>query len=690
MSKALELELSHFKTAIDRHEIISFDIFDTLLLRNVIAPTDIFRAVAHKYQKYEQQKLPFDFYRERVLAESQARIMYSDQDDITLDQIYTIIEEKFGRTVSEKLRNYELEMEKEFIVHNPFMKQIYEYALTQGKRVIIISDMYLPKNFIIELLRNNGYQDYDEVIVSSEIMKTKHHGTAYTYVKESFDIFEHQWLHIGDNLHADVAKAQEHHIEALHYRKVSERSSALVYETLSESIIKAIEINRLYTKTDLIYWQYFAIEKVAKIYWNLTLWLASELKKTKKDNIFFIARDGYVIYQLYNKLRKQDPSLPEGTYLYASRRAYQFPGMLSSDKEEAITTLLSTNPQFAQQLTIEEVLNTLELDIQKYQHLLELFELEYGTPISVEFDTYEKAKRFLFHIWEDIEQQLLNEKELLYAYFHQLGLDDYDEINIFDIGWRGSIQKAIADITGKKVFGYYFATTQWAHEYVKQNSVGFAGHRGFPKERMEHIAYFHMIYEFIFSAPHGSVINFKKDSIAVVPNLEDVENDEKLYHTILEMQTEALDLADIYLQYYPFMDVCNIEFVLSDIQQMLQHYPAEDLLGFSSLQNSIGFGKSKDIKKYVTIVSLADYHSNKEGILYDIQYNLWPHALLICDRNRFFTRFEIDTLNETIQQFNSKIKMQHKYIMHLKKMIKHNLYGHYTKRLYQKIKNKLR
>ena len=65
------------KQLIDENEVISFDIFDTLLLRNVHQPSDIFRIVEKCVEKRYQIK---DFCRNRVIAEANARKIAKNQE----------------------------------------------------------------------------------------------------------------------------------------------------------------------------------------------------------------------------------------------------------------------------------------------------------------------------------------------------------------------------------------------------------------------------------------------------------------------------------------------------------------------------------------------------------------------------------------------------------------------------------
>ncbi len=52
-----------------------------------------------------------------------------------------------------------MEVESEFLIANPFMKKVYDYALELGKTIIIITDMYSPRNFIEKNIAKNGHNN---------------------------------------------------------------------------------------------------------------------------------------------------------------------------------------------------------------------------------------------------------------------------------------------------------------------------------------------------------------------------------------------------------------------------------------------------------------------------------------------------------------------------------------------------
>lgn len=185
------IDLEEVFQVIDRFDVISFDIFDTLLVRPYERPVNLFFEL-EKRQKAE------GFGRARIAAEQRARERHPDLEDITLDHIYQEIDDVF-RDLKEK----ELALEEEVLAVNLPVYEMYQYALKKEKRIIICSDMYLPKDFLESVLYKKGYGGFFDIFVSSDHMLTKSSGNLYKYVLKELNIGSDSMLHIGDNLESD-------------------------------------------------------------------------------------------------------------------------------------------------------------------------------------------------------------------------------------------------------------------------------------------------------------------------------------------------------------------------------------------------------------------------------------------------------------------------------------------------------
>lgn len=170
----------------------SWDIFDTIIARKCVEFYNIFSLV--------ELKTGFpDYKKHRLLAEKLS--------DGTFDNIYFEFQKLANCSVDivEKLREEEINTEKEQLF---LIREIYD-QISDGD--ILVSDMYLSKEIIHELLKHVGFDKKVEIFVS---YKGKRDGQIWSTIRNcGYSIV----LHTGDNLHSDVNKPQEYGIPTQYF-----------------------------------------------------------------------------------------------------------------------------------------------------------------------------------------------------------------------------------------------------------------------------------------------------------------------------------------------------------------------------------------------------------------------------------------------------------------------------------------
>ena len=230
-----------------QYDVISFDIFDTLIFRPFSEPTDLFFFLGEKTGI-------LDFKRLRMQAEADARAQkYKEEKhyEITLSDIWSRLENEIGVTKEQGMQ-MEQALEMEFCYANPFMQQVFTQLREHGKRIVITSDMYLSKAFLSELLQKNGYGGYEELYVSCEYEKSKAEGSLYEVVKRAYPDTD-SMIHVGDNPVSDVKNAKKHGFEVFYYPNVNR--NALLYRSYDMSAVvggayRGIVNNKLYNGTE--------------------------------------------------------------------------------------------------------------------------------------------------------------------------------------------------------------------------------------------------------------------------------------------------------------------------------------------------------------------------------------------------------------------------------------------------------
>ena len=198
----------------EQKQVVSFDIFDTLILRPFWTPADMFRLMNDEFNKVCGICSDANFFDIRVTAEQNCRArIHADCfgfEDITLDEIYDQIamDYQFDKEPLEKIKELEQTLELRFCVSRNMGKQLFELAKFAGKKVIVCSDMYLPKDIIKQILKKNGYQ-YDKLYLSSDLRVAKCTGNMFKYVTKKLGLPANSFVHVGDNWESDVISAHK-------------------------------------------------------------------------------------------------------------------------------------------------------------------------------------------------------------------------------------------------------------------------------------------------------------------------------------------------------------------------------------------------------------------------------------------------------------------------------------------------
>ncbi|ORY21238.1 hypothetical protein LY90DRAFT_632997 [Neocallimastix californiae] len=316
--KKTDILFNNLKNVIDQYSIISFDIFDTLLIRPYVEPKDLFVHL-------ENLNNATGFAKSRIEAESNIRKKKSHKfEEITFDDIYQQIEPKY-----KWLKEKELELEYNSLKARSFLKDIYNYAILKKKRVLIISDMYLSKNFLEKVLKKCGYENYEHLFISSEYGKTKSSGLLYSIILKELNISSKNILHIGDNLRSDISIPREIGINAFHIPKVVE----FLFET--DPRIKAFYMNHNNNLGASIllgllashnenayknYWYEFGYKYAGPVIFGYMQWLDEKIRADEIKKVLFVSRDGYTLEKVFNLIKISDSKT---YYIYFPRKIAQ-------------------------------------------------------------------------------------------------------------------------------------------------------------------------------------------------------------------------------------------------------------------------------------------------------------------------------------------------------------------------------
>lgn len=201
-------------TAMPQYDVISFDVFDTLLFRNVLFPSDIFKLLAETAQKKFQIN---GFNYVRMNAETDERL-HTRCDDVSLDEIYSNISNSIPANILDELKNEEIKIEFDNVCVNPLAIQLYNKAIELKKRVVFITDSCLGSHAISKMLKNLGISVYEKLYVSADSGKAKSNGNLWRFAIDELGNDTSKWLHIGDDYPCDVVAPRSFGITAAYLR----------------------------------------------------------------------------------------------------------------------------------------------------------------------------------------------------------------------------------------------------------------------------------------------------------------------------------------------------------------------------------------------------------------------------------------------------------------------------------------
>lgn len=498
---------NHSEDILTHYDVISFDIFDTLIKRIVPKPVDVFTFVEDRFHEKNKDILVNDYKRKRVHAERTARNIAHDEE-ITLDEIYRRLEPIYGKAVSDKLKLVEIDCEKEVCIPNPSIITFYKECVQRKKRIYLISDMYLPESVVIDILSNAGIDDYNHLYLSSSILKTKSTGSLFQYVKESEGLDTASWCHLGDNPNSDSKVPEKMGISTYHVTEKKERFSLKSKSHIApQNNVYNMSLARYAQLGSLMYtdsYEAVGYRLYGPLLFQFIIWLRGEFVGNQINNVLFCARDGYYFQKAYQKLYPDDDTR-KSIYFYVSRKSLIYP-LLSSilcrgERIDEFFSIMWINI-LPRKFTVKDL-------IDKFKFTFSEEDLKpYTTESVLSRDTVLHDctfKTFFMKLIKKNQKEILKEGEAFLTYIKNLRFEG-SKTAIVDLGWHGSTQAVLEKILDKSLWGYYlsFCNDTLHFEHAK-------GYLANNLQENDSISLISTLLEVVFSAPHGSLRKYQLD-----------------------------------------------------------------------------------------------------------------------------------------------------------------------------------
>lgn len=527
------LHCQELAAQIHRYDTVSFDIFDTLLYRPFRHPADLFDFMADEVARITGSTA-ISFREERQHAERAAfkRAVEAGRGEISINEIYAELGDHLGLTpeISEAIKTLEMQMELDFLYPRMSGFLAYQEARSLGKRILLISDMYLPHAFLEEVLKKTGYEGYDKLYVSSTYGEKKHSGRLFDVVLKDLGIQPATLLHVGDNVAADVQKAKDRGIKPFHLPKASEIFSTndafsipwsrdADRHDLSWSMLLAV-IGNAYSNNPYLPHRkgtLFGGDPIKLGYYGFGPLLLGYVKflvesaiRDGVERLYFLARDGKIMKEAYDIISKGYPSAPSSQYLLCSRRSVNVAKL-----KEAADVMDLLNVDFAHRTSLGHLLthrfgiNYGEID----ESIFEAHGLTWATALTKSH--LPVLRKFFLDAMPIILAAAKDERTNYLQYLEESGIFAAGQVAVVDIGYAGTMQESLYKLSGEKksVGGYYLITFRAAQKRLTGNGLASKGYLADFVDRHDTYHPFckHVpLYETLFSSPDTSFVRMAR------------------------------------------------------------------------------------------------------------------------------------------------------------------------------------
>jgi FMN phosphatase YigB (HAD superfamily) len=538
---------SHWANA----KVVSFDIFDTVIVRKVQAPRDVFLFLAD-YAPFKNVGTAVHVAQLRYDAEMIARrrtYLVTGSGEATLTEIHAELAKLANIDVAlvPEMVAAERDIELGLCIAHPYLRHVYQRARKAGKIVWFVSDTYHDAAFLRELLANAGYNDANDRIVSScDERCSKGSGKLLPKLVLQAGLAQHEFVHVGDNLNSDCALPSQAGINGVWHPLAGAPEGAPPSPSREHALAAGLASWGLRTfEPPRPFWWRFGFGVAGPLLVGFAGWLHQQMRADGVTKAFFLLRDGDVLKRVYDVMHEGQADAIPSALLESSRRAYMLPALGPTAPSLTTQLFVSENPR-----PVGEFLTRLRIRIDDLGPAF----VQAGFTGPDEIVGSDQAGRLaaLFSnpkVTDRIIKRSAEERAVLMGYLKQEQVIGHKRrVALVDIGWNATIQKSLdhaAKVAGvpADVVGYYIGTTPGASNDAISPMRGYLFELGAPGERARMMLEFRQLTEFICTSARGSLLQFAQEGKRIVPVIAEPDHDEGQMEAILALHEGALDYA---------------------------------------------------------------------------------------------------------------------------------------------------
>lgn len=507
-------------------KIIAFDIFDTLLVRPLLDPDYVKRLLHAEHQ----QMGSLDFHERRIDSERRARELKGADVDI-----YDIYHHMATRSSMRIEADREIALEIASVRPRCEVQALLDYARKKGKRVVLASDMFLPRAVIEDMLGRCGVRDWDALYLSSEIGVRKDTGRLYQYILSEENITPRQMIMVGDNERSDFQIPSDLGIGTIHVLRpvsmmramprlanlIPDAHTAPVSEQFLFGAIALRNFNPISYPDFLPDAMFGASAKaigyslLGPIVATFSQWLVEQSQEHGIERLYFLAREGKFLKKAYDAWTEGQSRNVRSDYLLVSRRAVTVPCLRTI---QDVFDIASSNDFLGASMAmfLSERFGTV-LDEQTWTDCEYRKLWNRNDPLRIENGNIDHLRAFLEYVAPHIFEIAKVERGNALKYCKSMGLVEAYKAAVVDVGYGATIQKHLMKLLDHRIEGLYMMTDKRALGSDGGLDMIAAGCFIDGAQRNESASPFFLhsfILEKMLSADDEQVINYSNDGAA--------------------------------------------------------------------------------------------------------------------------------------------------------------------------------
>lgn len=334
--------------------VYSFDIFDTLIFRMMRKPEDVFARV---YKLNSEILSPYFSLNGWIeLRKSMEKRAHEKKQE---PNIFDIYDEGKKYAFLKNIIECEFSCELECCFLNDDIADEIKKIRNSGYRVVLISDMYWPKEYIFRILSHCGFSiEKDDVFVSCDYACGKIDGKLYDIVLEKCNVSVGNLHHTGDNIISDYVIPLEKGIQTDFYDRMSFAYTYYPFLSMediapTEKSLFSLRVIANEERKEDDYWYTVGTMIYGPFVVGALDFVVDIALKEKINNIFLFMREGDFFCEVIRHIISSRGASIKAEPLYVSRNA------LRRAQEDEVASINTLN--YLKRMGVEEEFVTFDI-----------------------------------------------------------------------------------------------------------------------------------------------------------------------------------------------------------------------------------------------------------------------------------------------------------------------------------------